>query len=55
MAAVRQGVWTQERIVLGLAVLLFAVSAVTLRGFLDPPNLISIIRSVSPSTRKPLS
>jgi ribose transport system permease protein len=40
-------VWSQERIVLALAVLLFLVSAVTLRGFLDPYNLIAIVRSVS--------
>lgn len=39
--------WSQERIVLALAVLLFAVSAVLLPGFLAPDNLISIIRSVS--------
>ena len=41
------GVWSQERIVLALAVLLFAVSAVALPGFLDPGNLITIVRSVS--------
>lgn len=38
---------TQERIVLILAVLLFAVAAVALPGFVAPDNLISIIRSVS--------
>jgi ribose transport system permease protein len=41
------GFWNQERIVLALAVLLFVASAVMLRGFIDPANLISIIRSVS--------
>ncbi len=40
-------VWSQERIVLALAVLLFVVSAVLLPGFLAPDNLISIVRSVS--------
>ena len=41
--------WTfsQERIVFALAVLLFAVSALTLHGFLAANNLISIVRSVS--------
>ncbi|MFT3987776.1 ABC transporter permease [Aestuariivirga sp.] len=42
-----QFAWTQERIVLALAVLVFAVSAIMLRGFLEPNNLISIVRSVS--------
>ncbi|MBN9242271.1 MAG: ABC transporter permease [Mesorhizobium sp.] len=37
----------QERIVLGLAVLLFAAAAVGLPGFLAPDNLIAIVRSVS--------
>jgi len=41
------GVWSQERIVLALAVLLFAISAALLPGFLAPNNLISIVRSVS--------
>lgn len=40
-------IWTQERIVLALAVLLFGASAVLLHGFLAPDNLISIVRSVS--------
>src|SRR5436190_5635268 len=40
-------VWSQERIVLALAVLLFAISAVLLPGFLAADNLISIVRSVS--------
>jgi ribose transport system permease protein len=39
--------WSQERIVLALAVLLFAISAALLPGFLAPDNLISIVRSVS--------
>lgn len=48
MVAGKSGiVWSQENIVLALAVLLFAVSAVTLPGFLAPDNLISILRSVS--------
>lgn len=37
----------QERIVLVLAVLLFAVAAIGLPGFLAPDNLIAIVRSVS--------
>jgi ribose transport system permease protein len=40
-------IWSQERIVLGLAVLLFLASAVALPGFLAADNLIAIIRSVS--------
>ena len=39
--------WSQERIVLALAVLLFAVSALALPGFLKSYNLIAIVRSVS--------
>lgn len=46
-AANVHGFWSQERIVLGLAVALFVVAAVGLPGFLDPSNLISIVRSVS--------
>ncbi|MFT3672906.1 ABC transporter permease [Aestuariivirga sp.] len=42
-----RGFWSQERIVLGIAALLFLISAVTLPGFADPANLISIVRSVS--------
>ncbi|MGE3871740.1 MAG: ABC transporter permease [Parvibaculaceae bacterium] len=42
-----QQAWSQERIVLALAVLLFAVSAALLPGFIAPDNLISIVRSVS--------
>ena len=38
---------SQERIVLILAVVLFVVSAVTLKGFVDADNLIAIVRSVS--------
>ncbi len=37
----------QERIVLVLAVLLFVAAAIGLPGFLDPDNLIAIVRSVS--------
>ncbi|HUR43521.1 MAG TPA: ABC transporter permease [Aestuariivirga sp.] len=40
-------IWSQERIVLALAVLLFATSAIFLRGFLATDNLIAIVRSVS--------
>ena len=40
-------VWSQERIVLALAVLLFALSSITLPGFIDANNLIAIVRSVS--------
>jgi len=46
----QRGGWstlTQERIVLILAVLLFAAAAIALPGFLAPDNLISIVRSVS--------
>ncbi len=39
--------WSQERIVLALAVLLFFVSAIALKGFLAADNLIAIVRSVS--------
>ena len=42
-----QANWSQERIVLALAVLLFVASGVSLPGFLDAANLISIVRSVS--------
>lgn len=38
---------SQERIVLALAVLVFAVFSVTLRGFATPENLLSLVRSVS--------
>jgi ribose transport system permease protein len=41
------GRWSQERIVLGLAVVLFVASAIFLHGFTEPKNLISIVRSVS--------
>jgi len=37
----------QERIVLVLAVLLFVAAAIGLPGFLNPDNLIAIVRSVS--------
>src|SRR5690349_20727033 len=39
--------WSQERIVLGLAVLLFIASSIARPGFLAPDNLIAIVRSVS--------
>lgn len=45
--AVARGNWSQERIVLALALLLFAVAALVLPGFINPANLISIVRSVS--------
>jgi ribose transport system permease protein len=38
---------TQERIVLLLAALLFAVASFTLRGFFTTENLVAIVRSVS--------
>jgi ribose transport system permease protein len=38
---------SQERIVLLLAVALFAVAALSLRGFIAPDNLVAIVRSVS--------
>lgn len=41
------GAWSQERIVLALAAVLFAVSGIALPGFLAPANLISIVHSVS--------
>ena len=48
MAAVtKRQMWSQEQIVLALAVLLFGAAAVMLPGFLAPNNLISIVRSVS--------
>ena len=45
--AVSHANWSQERIVFALAVVLFAVSAVMLPGFIAAANLISIVRSVS--------
>ncbi len=41
------GGMTQERIVFALAVLLFIVASVSLRGFFAADNLVSIVRSVS--------
>ena len=41
------GRWSQERIVLALAVVLFIASSFFLHGFTEPKNLISIVRSVS--------
>jgi ribose transport system permease protein len=41
------GRWSQEHIVLALAVVLFMASAFFLQGFTEAKNLISIIRSVS--------
>ena len=38
---------SQERIVFGIAVLMFIVFGATLPGFLDPQNIISLIQSVS--------
>jgi ribose transport system permease protein len=43
----KRQIWSQEQIVLALAVLLFAGSALLLPGFLNPNNLIAIVRSVS--------
>lgn len=42
-----KGGFSQERIVFGLAALLFLVSAVALPRFIDPNNLVAIVRSVS--------
>jgi ribose transport system permease protein len=39
--------FSQERIVFGLAALLFLVAAIGLPGFIDPNNLVAIVRSVS--------
>ena len=47
MSADAQRNWSQERIVLALAVILFVVSALFLPGFTNTANLISIVRSVS--------
>ena len=41
------GFWSQERIVLALAVVLFAAAVLFLPGFRDVGNLISIVHSVS--------
>lgn len=41
------GLWSQERIVLALSVVLFAVAGLTLPGFLALDNLIAIVHSVS--------
>jgi ribose transport system permease protein len=38
---------TQERIVLIIAVALFVVFSVTLNGFIDPSNLLSLVQNVS--------
>ena len=38
---------TQERIVLIIAVVLFVVFSVTLNGFIDPSNLLSLVQNVS--------
>ncbi len=43
----RGGLLNQERIVLGLAVLLFALFSATLPGFLTTQNIITLLRSVS--------
>jgi ribose transport system permease protein len=45
--AVSKRIWSQEQIVLALAVLLFVSAAILLPGFLAANNLISIVRSVS--------
>jgi ribose transport system permease protein len=41
------GKLTQERIVLIIAVALFVVFSVTLNGFIDPSNLLSLVQNVS--------
>jgi ribose transport system permease protein len=46
-ASAQQGFWSQERIVLGLALAVFLASGLLLPGFLKPENLISVVRSVS--------
>ncbi len=46
-AGTAHGVWSQERIVLALAALLFVAAAIFLPGFRDIGNLISIVHSVS--------
>lgn len=46
-ASVKHGGWSQERIVFALGVLLFVLASIFLRGFLEPRNLINIVRSVS--------
>lgn len=38
---------SQERIVLGIAIFLFVIFGITLPGFLDPQNIVSLIQSVS--------
>ncbi|WP_237153813.1 ABC transporter permease [Oryzibacter oryziterrae] len=43
----RQGMLTQERIVLVFALVLFALYAVFLKGFLAPNNLVAILRSIA--------
>ncbi|WP_421693087.1 ABC transporter permease [Aestuariivirga sp.] len=47
LGASAHGAWSQERIVLALAVVLFVISGIALPGFLAPANLISIVHSVS--------
>nr|WP_188908628.1 ABC transporter permease [Aureimonas endophytica] len=48
MKALRHRGWfTQERIVLAFAVVLFVAFSVTLNGFLAPNNLVGILRSIA--------
>src|SRR6202521_734634 len=39
--------WSQEKIVLLIAVVLFCIFSVFLRGFLSPGNIVTLVRSVS--------
>ena len=39
--------WSQEKIVLLIAVALFCIFSVFLKGFISPGNLIALVRSVS--------
>src|SRR5450755_3487263 len=39
--------WSQEKIVLLIAIALFCIFSVFLRGFLNPGNLITLVRGVS--------
>lgn len=43
----RSGRFSQERIVLAIAAVMFVVFGATLRGFLAPGNLLSLVQSVS--------
>lgn len=47
MNGLRAGTLSQERIVLVIAIALFAIYALFLKGFLAPNNLVAILRSVA--------